>query len=47
MSGKLPPGKIAPPPPIPPLRVRVWFRIRVRIRVGEQFSAVKIVLEPG
>ena len=30
----------------PPVRVRVWFRVSVRIRVGGQFSSGAIVLEP-
>ena len=29
----------------PPFRVRVWFRVKVRIRVGSQFSSGIIVLE--
>ena len=41
MSGKLPPRKIGPP-----VRVRVWFRISVRIRAGGQFSSGAIFLEP-
>ena len=32
MSGKWPPRKIGPP-----VRVRVWFRISVRIRAGGNF----------
>ena len=31
---------------MPPVRVRVWFRISVRIRAGGQFSSGKIFLEP-
>ena len=30
----------------PPVRVRVWLRVRVRITVGGQFSLRVIVLEP-
>ena len=30
----------------PPVRVRVWFRISVRIRAGGQFSSGVIFLEP-
>ena len=30
----------------PPIRVRVWFRVGVRIRLGGQFSSGAIVLEP-
>ena len=40
VSGKLSPGKL------PPVRVRVWFRISVRIRVEGQFSSLAIFLEP-
>ena len=32
VSGQLPPRKTAPPPP-PPVSAKVWFRVRVRIRV--------------
>ena len=32
VSGKLPPWKF-----VPPVRVRVWFRISVRIRAGGSF----------
>ena len=31
---------------MPPVRVRVWFRVSVRIKVGGQFSSGAIVLEP-
>ena len=31
---------------MPPVRVRVWFRVSVRIRVGGQLSSGAIVLEP-
>ena len=41
MSGKLPRRKIGPP-----VRLRVWFRISVRIRAGGQFSSEAIFLEP-
>ena len=37
----MPPRKIAPTP----VRVRVWFKVRVRIRVGGQSSPRAIVLE--
>ena len=40
VSGQLPEGNC------PPVRVRVWFRISVRIRVGGQFFSGVIVLEP-
>ena len=30
----------------PPVRVQVWFRASVKIRVGGQFSLGAIVLEP-
>ena len=48
VSGQFPPKKIAPSP----VRVTVWFRVMVRIRVGGggrggvQFSSGAIVLEP-
>ena len=29
-----------------PARVRIWFRVRIRIRVEGQFSSGEIVLEP-
>ena len=29
-----------------PVRVRVWFKVSVKIRVGEQFTSGAIVLEP-
>ena len=32
--------------PLPPVRVRVWFRVSIKIRVGEQFSSREVVLEP-
>ena len=35
--------KICPPP----VKVRAWFRIRVRIRVGGGLSSGAIVLEPN
>ena len=38
--------KIAPKENCPPVRVRVWFRISVRIKAGEQFSSGAIFLEP-
>ena len=38
--------KIAPEENCPPVRVRVWFRIRVRIRAGGQFSSGAFFLEP-
>ena len=37
---------IAPEKNCPPVRVRVWFRVSVRIRFGGQFSSGAIVLEP-
>ena len=39
-SGKLPTRKIAP------VRLKIWFRISVRIRAGGQFSSGEIFLEP-
>ena len=30
----------------PPVRVRVWFRVSVELRVAGQFSSGAIVLEP-
>ena len=38
--------KIVPEENSPPVRVRVWFRISVRIRAGGQFSSGAIFLEP-
>ena len=38
--------KIAPEENCPPVRVRVWFRISVRISAGGQFYAGAIFLEP-
>ena len=38
--------KIALEENCPPVRVRVWFRISVRIRAGGQFSSRAIFLEP-
>ena len=29
----------------PPFRVRVWFRVSVRIKIGRQFSSRALVLE--
>ena len=40
VSGQLSPRKIAPP-----VRVRVWISVRVRVRAGGQFSLGVIVLE--
>ena len=37
---------IAPEESCPPVRVRVWVRVRVSFRVGGQFSSEAIVLEP-
>ena len=37
---------IAPEKNFGPVRVRVWFRVRIRIRVGGQFSLGVIALEP-
>ena len=37
--------KIAPLENCPPVRFRVWFTIRVRIRAGGQFSSGAIFLE--
>ena len=39
--------KIAPERNCLPVRVRVWFRISVRIRAGGQFSSGAIYLEPS
>ena len=41
VSGQLPPRKIAPL-----VSARVWFRVRVRIRVRGEFFSGAIVLEP-
>ena len=41
LSGKLPSRKNCPP-----VRVRVWFRISIRIRAGGQLSSGAIFLEP-
>ena len=38
--------KITPEENCPPVMVRVWFRISVRIRAGGQFSLGAIFLEP-
>ena len=38
--------RIAPEENCPSVRVRVWFRISVRIRAGRQFSSGSIFLEP-
>ena len=37
---------IAPEENCPPVRVRVWFRVNVRIKVGGKFSLGAIVLKP-
>ena len=41
------PGQFLPKENYPPFRVRVWFRFRVRVRVGRQLSSGAIVLEPA
>ena len=38
--------KIAPEENCPPVRVRVWIRVRISFRVGKKFSSGAIVLEP-
>ena len=38
--------KIAPEENCSPVRVRVWFRVSVRIRVGGNFLQGAIFLEP-
>ena len=37
---------IAPEENCPPIKVRIWFRVSLRINVGRQFSSEAIVLEP-
>ena len=36
---------IAPQEILPPVRIRVWFRVRIRSRVGEQFFSGAMALE--
>ena len=38
-------GTIAPEKNYPPVRVRVWVKVRFSLKVGGQFSSGPIVLE--